>query len=232
MKNLIILILLMVFNANIYSQENVVKVDYVTYSTKFPEVVEDNCHLYLTDSKSQFVFLQQERDYRVNNYLITPHFIKYISNYHYKQQEVEDNRTLKDSTILYSRWKNDIVWEIHDDTKEILGYKVQKATTDSFDTEKDDFFYKGKAIAWFTSEIPIPSGPTRYYGLPGLILEVQFEKSNNVWTAKNIDFNSSYTFKEFNKENEVTKNDVVYFFHENPKKIKEIQKQNKKKLKK
>lgn len=49
----------------------------------------------------------------------------------------------------------------------IAGYKVQKAVTQSHDLSgRESVWDDGDAIAWFTTEIPISSGPGWYYGLP------------------------------------------------------------------
>jgi len=62
----------------------------------------------------------------------------------------------------------------------ILGYTCMLA-----ETELD-----GKEIiAWFTADIPIPVGPVRYCGLPGLILEVNVSHGEIVWIATDIDLN-------------------------------------------
>lgn len=54
-------------------------------------------------------------------------------------------------------------WFIHDEKTKILGYTVQKATTQ----------YGGrKWEAWFTPDIPINEGPYKFAGLPGLILSI------------------------------------------------------------
>lgn len=58
-------------------------------------------------------------------------------------------------------------WQILDEYKELLGYRVQKAKCS----------YRGrKYVAWFTSEIPFSDGPWKFCGLPGLILEVADEQ--------------------------------------------------------
>lgn len=59
-------------------------------------------------------------------------------------------------------------WEIMQETKEISGYQVQKATTR---------FAGRNYIAWFTPEIPIAEGPYKFNGLPGLILEINDDQN-------------------------------------------------------
>jgi GLPGLI family protein len=49
-------------------------------------------------------------------------------------------------------------------TDKYKGFNVQKAITD---------FAGRKWIAWFTADIPIPDGPYKFYGLPGLILKLE-----------------------------------------------------------
>ena len=54
-------------------------------------------------------------------------------------------------------------WTIHDQLKDLHGYKLQKATTR----------YGGRDwIAWFAPEIPLSEGPYKFAGLPGLIVEI------------------------------------------------------------
>jgi GLPGLI family protein len=56
-------------------------------------------------------------------------------------------------------------WVITNDTATIAGYKCQKATTFSEKTKRN-------YTAWFTSDIPFPTGPLNMAGLPGLIIKL------------------------------------------------------------
>lgn len=60
-------------------------------------------------------------------------------------------------------------WEITQEKKKEKGYKLQKAITN---------FGGRKWIAWFTEEIPIPEGPYKFSGLPGLIVEISDSKNH------------------------------------------------------
>ena len=54
-------------------------------------------------------------------------------------------------------------WMMEDSTKVILGYNCQKAVCD----------FRGRHyIAWFAPDVPEDNGPWKFFGLPGLIMEV------------------------------------------------------------
>lgn len=73
----------------------------------------------------------------------------------YHQKILKDNFSYKESPAFN--------WKISKEKKEVSGYSCQKAITD----------YGGrKYSAWFTSEIPVSSGPYKFGGLPGLIIEI------------------------------------------------------------
>jgi GLPGLI family protein len=64
----------------------------------------------------------------------------------------------------YSEKYNKPEWKISGDTTSILGYLCQKAMSN----------YGGrKWTVWFAAEIPIPEGPWKLKGLPGLILKAE-----------------------------------------------------------
>ena len=87
-------------------------------------------------------------------------------------------------------------WQITKETDTILGYPVIKAID-------------GETTVWFTPEIPVPFGPIRYGGLPGLILKFQYR--NRVIVAEKIKlYKKPITIKmpdkgEFTTESEVLK---------------------------
>ncbi|SDG79194.1 GLPGLI family protein [Psychroflexus sediminis] len=96
-------------------------------------------------------------------------------------------RYVKDKTI-------DISWDITDETKKIGTYEVQKATA----------HFRGRDYtAWFTSEIPLPYGPWKLVGLPGLILEAYDTDKEIYWYFKNIEYptENSYLLKPIDNPN-------------------------------
>ncbi|MEN2282438.1 GLPGLI family protein [Algoriphagus sp. SE2] len=82
---------------------------------------------------------------------------------------------VKDKLNLYD-------WELTGETKKIGDYECQKATyskiVDSkrFSTGMEEMEVVKdtvQVVAWFTSQIPVSHGPSEFWGLPGLILELQ-----------------------------------------------------------
>lgn len=211
-------------------KDGVIKFTYNKGNTRSSEYDTD-AYLYANEHQSEYHFHQTERTFPVEWYEVTLAYKNHINSYNFNTKKIEENRILKDNTTLFSQWNNDLVWEITDEEKIIGGFKARKATTDSFEYDKDHEWYNGKVTAWFTTDIPIPAGPGRYYGLPGLILELTYEKSREFFIFKNLEYvsPSEFQFTELNKDNEVEKEDVIWFDHKNPKKIKEIQRNNRKK---
>lgn len=76
----------------------------------------------------------------------------------------------------------DLKWHLENSFDTILGYKVQKATTD---------FGGRKWTAWFTKEIPIQDGPYKFKNLPGLILKIEDSNKNHTFELKAIKNNTT-----------------------------------------
>ena len=57
----------------------------------------------------------------------------------------------------------DFGWVMTDEWKELLGYRVRKATCN----------FRGRDyVAWFAPELPLSEGPWKFCGLPGLVMHV------------------------------------------------------------
>ncbi|MFL0162354.1 GLPGLI family protein [Aquirufa salirivi] len=72
-------------------------------------------------------------------------------------------------------------WKILNQIKEVAGYICMKAVT--VDTVK-----KQTITAWFAQDIPVQAGPERYFGLPGLILELDINDGDVTIIASKIEF--------------------------------------------
>ncbi len=54
--------------------------------------------------------------------------------------------------------------------------------------ETEDTIKKQKIVAWFAQDIPVPAGPERYFGLPGLILELDINEGDVTIVANKVEF--------------------------------------------
>lgn len=84
-------------------------------------------------------------------------------------------------------------WKLQNETKTIGKYTCHKATTE----------FRGRNyIAWYTPEIPLPYGPWKLQGLPGLILEAYDSTEEIYYYFKSIDYpTTNKTGVDFIKSN-------------------------------
>jgi GLPGLI family protein len=109
----------------------------------------------------------------------------------YKKKEIiskvylteNDGDSFKEYSILEPF---SIKWVLHQQTSQIKNYNCKKATTK----------FRGRVYtAWYTEQIPLPIGPWKFSGLPGLILKVQDDKGEISFIAENIKIPHNTTLK-------------------------------------
>jgi GLPGLI family protein len=81
-----------------------------------------------------------------------------------------------------------INWTITSESKLIDTYLCYKALTTK-KVVKGNKIYNENVIAWFCPTIPFSFGPTKYSGLPGLIIELQ--EKNIAFTLKSLTLNEN-----------------------------------------
>ncbi|MDT0641593.1 GLPGLI family protein [Zunongwangia sp. F363] len=102
-------------------------------------------------------------------------------------QQVYYNRD-KDSLWWSQRFRGNIYiaeerpiieWKLQSETKEIGNFKAHKAIGN----------FRGRTYtAWYTLQIPLPYGPWKLQGLPGLILEAYDQKKEMYLYFKNVEY--------------------------------------------
>ena len=100
-----------------------------------------------------------------------------------------------DRTFLIKETIKTYDWDITTEYKEIIHKKCTKATLKENPT----------IVAWFTSEIPVSFGPMGYYGLPGLILQLETPSKNYIIqeisvSKENISIKAPDKGKEISRE--------------------------------
>ncbi len=137
-----------------------------------------------------------------------------------EKKEVMDKSFIIDDSIRSLKWK------MTGETKTILNMPCMKATTtrtitrtmmnmDNGKMERKEIQDTSKIVAWFTSSIPVSTGPGEFQGqLPGLILEMDVKDGTQTFKAISVSENTDlsvikeptgkkhYTPEEFKKERE------------------------------
>lgn len=134
----------------------------------------ENYKLQVDPSMSLYTFGETEREY----------------SYSWKQDEYLLIHNLDDNKIIHQKVIGGkllviqdeapkLKWKIHNEIRQVAGYLCMKAVTQ--DTIKDQ-----EITAWFTTEIPISSGPEGLSGLPGMILMVDINDGTMMLEASEI----------------------------------------------
>lgn len=189
MKNKIFLLVLFLFNLLCFSQEKVdigvaYKLTYKLDSTS-QNSKSENFILYGNKDRSKFLStviyvkdsLSEQPNQDAKNIALkyrTPNAYYIITEP--KTNTVSQFQTLLNSNVYYST-TDKINWKIENETKVILNLKCRKATAELF----------GRTwIAWYSEDYPLQFGPYKFYGLPGLIIEVYDSKEDYHFIATQI----------------------------------------------
>ena len=100
-------------------------------------------------------------------------------------------------------------WKISSETKKIGKYTCYKATAikeiNHLDWKSSATGTKESIVsAWFTTDIPIAQGPSDFWGLPGLILEVSFDRTSIICTKIIMNSSKNQRIQKFKKGQVVT----------------------------
>lgn len=101
--------------------------------------------------------------------------LEIATNTRNKSADVKYRLPILSGTLHYQDSIPALDWRFSNDVSDIvLGYECQKATSD----------FAGRTYtAWFTTELPLPFGPYKFGGLPGLILKIQDNEQQFCWEA-------------------------------------------------
>jgi GLPGLI family protein len=185
MKKIVILLLIQFLVLQVKSQNNTFKANLeVTYrleysldSTNIEKKSSEDFYLFLGDDKSKFI--------SVNKWIGDSITAKMAENFNGSINFANTNvPKTKFSEVIYKNFEKNRLqfigrvgtdmflydeaikpysWDIKQEIKIINEFKVQKAVTK---------FGGREYVAWFTDKIPIPQGPYKFEGLPGLIVQI------------------------------------------------------------
>ena len=96
----------------------------------------------------------------------------------FKSKELYENNEMKPKLFIKDSIQT-CPWVLSKEESTILGYRVRKATyTNPTQTVQ----------AWYSPDLPFRDGPSRFNGLPGLILQINFEVTMAVNFVSNVSF--------------------------------------------
>jgi GLPGLI family protein len=176
MKKSLFLFLFILFPVTFWGQRQLLKVQYDQTNQGFDH---QNFNLFLYEKFSHYILdfdnelFFKESENRKNARASNAKRFKY-----YLVKDYKNKFLIKPSTVGTVRDSLGIIkWKIEKGNKEILAYACKKATCE---------FRGRKYTAYYTPKISIPDGPYKFYGLPGLILEISSEDHFIHLEAKSI----------------------------------------------
>lgn len=92
-------------------------------------------------------------------------------------KQLQEN-TLEDKKYIVSDTIKTPAWKLADETKTILNHVCKKAT---MTTERGT-----NIVAWYAEDMPVPAGPDRFSGLPGIVLLADADNGRMTFTATQI----------------------------------------------
>jgi GLPGLI family protein len=104
----------------------------------------------------------------------------FFANRDFEQNTHFDALTLQGKTYLVEDSLHCPDWKILNDMKEVAGHLCMNASW-------EDTLKQQKITAWFALDIPHSGGPERLCGLPGLILEADYNNGAMLITANRIE---------------------------------------------
>lgn len=135
--------------------------------------------LYFSPSKSIYTYNSDQNEsedgtytWRQSDFIVSKNFDTEQS---LEVHEMIGKTYILDDTLRAPKWR------IMNQLKDINGYICMKAVT-------KDTVRKQDITAWFTDTLPSMAGPERYFGLPGVILELEINDGDVIMTAEKIEF--------------------------------------------
>lgn len=177
-------------------------------ATEYMDLIFDEKQSYFeSGQKSSVDSLKKTRQYQLANreektqmrlkyYTEIPEIVQTIPSkgeVHYTTFVLGSNPTLN---VQYTE-KFSPVWKLSKETKDIAGLKCTKATTTA---------YGRSWTAWYSLELPVPYGPYKFYGLPGIIVKLSDADNDFVYEMKKVE-KGTHSYEIDSRFTDITKVD-------------------------
>lgn len=186
MCNRLFLIFTVIIYAQSFSQTS--RLDYLVYTKNTVDTTGIKTYLLFNQSESLFIWNSEnsnkDGEVKTDNDDLK---VKLVYNdtvglrvlNKYRNNDIKINESFWGNNYIISEPKG-IIWDLQNEKKKIGSLTCQKAVTR----------FRGRDYtAWFTINIPIPAGPWKLNGLPGLILEAYDDKREVNFLFKSIHYN-------------------------------------------
>jgi GLPGLI family protein len=191
MKN-ILLFIFTLFTLYSYSQKKCGNVNYV-YTLPAESIIIKESTLFFNDSISKFVYDKIDNKQNSESKVESDGTSISLSFSSTDAQGSNVYRNFNSEKIVIRKSKTEKLFEsyIYEDTWIKIDWKIQEDTMKigNFNCKKAIGTFRGRTyIAWFTEEIPLPYGPWKLYGLPGLILQAEDTEKMFKATFKSVNY--------------------------------------------
>lgn len=144
-----------------------------------------------------------------------------------------DQREVLEKSFVVTDTITKLQWRLSEETRPILNFTARKATGTSIVTRTRRSMENGEfkhetvtdtlpVVAWYTTEIPVPAGPDFQGQLPGLILELDVNKGQNITRA--IEFSPKVATGKIKEPGEGKRLTAAEFSKERDKMMEEMRK--------
>jgi GLPGLI family protein len=168
-----------------------------TLEVQYTQIVKDegtnqSATLYYKDGKSKYVHSKGKKGYVVKNadgsdWVGTTVSSQLMSWYQdtigcifykdYNKRKIQFREFFNTVPYISEEDFPTFKWLVYKEQKKILNYTCYKATTQ----------FRGRNYtAWFTLDIPVQDGPWKFWGLPGLILDIQDDSGEVKFIAESV----------------------------------------------
>ncbi len=142
-----------------------------------------------------------------------------------------DQREIMEKAFVVTDTIQKVQWKLSEETKQILSFTARKATGSTIVTRPRITMENGKmkrevvtdtlqVIAWYTTDVPVPTGPNYHGQLPGLILELDINKGQMVTRA--IEFSPKVALNKIKEPKEGKRLTAAEFSKEREKMMEEM----------
>lgn len=135
--------------------------------------------LFFNDKETKYIKSEEKADNKEDDNYAGRSEI-YVVRHNYEKNTRNDAMDILSKTYIVEDTLAKPDWKILNDIKDVAGHLCMKATT-------SDSVRLQKTVAWFAMDMPLSGGPDRFYGLPGMILEIDINDGGIIMTADKID---------------------------------------------